>query len=306
MPTKSFFKKNTVLMLKSFIYTAERKSLTEAGKILLLPVSSISRYISDLEKDMQKKLINTLKGKIFLTPEGEKLYRRANKLIKSWDSILSDVEIEKKVIRVASYASAMSSVMPEFVKKMQFLMPDVLIDIQMLSKDEFNKALRLDEIDIGVYAYYKDTMSDKEPDFMYRKIGPYSPKVIVHKDNPFNQGRQDGDEVSIYEVFESPYLKGKWFNPGFQFNDIYPKEKQLHNVTLNTHLGADIIKKLVINEQGFTILDRECIAESEKSCLRLYSIKNVDSTALFVAARNISAFELSCIRALQSYALPPN
>ncbi len=296
MPSKSFFKKNTVLMLKSFIYTAERKSLTEAGKILLLPVSSISRYITDLEKDMNKKLINTLKGKIFLTPEGEKLYRRANKLIKSWDSILSDVEIEKKVIRVASYASAMSSVMPEFVKKMQFLMPDVLIDIQMLSKDEFNKAMRLDEIDLGIYAYYKDTMTDKEPDFMYREVGKYEPNIMIHKENPANKDFEGREELSVEELFLHPETKDITFTSKlFMLPDLLPRKI----VKLNNQQGEILfnIGSAVLNK-GCLILEKSLVSHVLDQ-FQLYKTKETDYIETFACFKENSEIIFKAIQVIK-------
>ncbi len=287
-------------MLKSFIYTAERKSLTEAGKILLLPVSSISRYITDLEKDMGKKLINTLKGKIFLTPEGEKLYRRANKLIKSWDSILSDVEIEKKVIRVASYASSVAYLTPRMFNKLKLVFPSLKLDIQVISKTECELAIIDGEVDIGIYPYYNGTVDDKNSKLIYKEIAPYSPRMNIHKDNLFNKNKTEEDLLTLEEIFTNKHLKGNFYTLGFLFDDLIKKYNDAKPIELHPNCGMNVLRDLIMTYKGFSIFDPSFLSDYEKQFLKSYKIKDVENGKVFAIFKDVNNVNKKVIKIIQT------
>ena len=276
LPPAYFFKKNTVLMLKSFIYAFEFKSLTKAAALLNLPVSSISRYISELEESLGYDLLIKVKGKIALTPNGERLYRQANKHLKALEKAMINLEVKQKVIRFATYASAISYVAPLLLKHMQVLLPNVLLEVKVLSKKDCEAAISKGEMDMGLYAYYNDEeREDKSADLMYKYVGGYYPMIAVHKDNPFNLRHTEDQELSIEYALSQPELMGKFFYTGnFMFKELLVSKKQKDSIMIHPSAGIDILKRLAIDHQGFFIIDKESFSESEKDLFRFYKVSD--------------------------------
>lgn len=78
--------------MRAFVLVARYSSISEAAKALSLTVSPVSRLISELEAFCNRKLFERRGNKIFLTPDGERLYDELGGIY----SRLHDVEMELK------------------------------------------------------------------------------------------------------------------------------------------------------------------------------------------------------------------
>lgn len=77
--------------MRAFTAVAEEKSYTRAGERLYMSHSTMSRAVSALEQEFGVRLISRDNHVAGLTPEGEKLYELAKKLLSMAD------ELEKKM-----------------------------------------------------------------------------------------------------------------------------------------------------------------------------------------------------------------
>lgn len=73
--------------LRAFIAVAEEKSYTRAGERLYMSHSTMSRAVSALEQEFGVRLISRDNHVTGLTPEGEKLYELAKKLLSMADEL---------------------------------------------------------------------------------------------------------------------------------------------------------------------------------------------------------------------------
>lgn len=73
--------------LRAFIAVAEEKSYTRAGERLYMSHSTMSRAVSALEQEFGMRLISRDNHVAGLTPEGEKLYELAKKLLSMADEL---------------------------------------------------------------------------------------------------------------------------------------------------------------------------------------------------------------------------
>lgn len=76
--------------LRAFAAVAEEKSYTKAGERLYMSHSTMSRAVSTLEREFGVRLISRDNHVTGLTPEGEKLYELAKKLL----DMASEIEEE--------------------------------------------------------------------------------------------------------------------------------------------------------------------------------------------------------------------
>lgn len=73
--------------LRAFTAVAEEKSYTRAGERLYMSHSTMSRAVSALEQEFGVRLISRDNRVAGLTPEGEKLYELAKKLLSMADEL---------------------------------------------------------------------------------------------------------------------------------------------------------------------------------------------------------------------------
>lgn len=73
--------------LRAFTAVAEEKSYTRAGERLYMSHSTMSRAVSALEQEFGVRLISRDNHVAGLTPEGEKLYELAKKLLSMADEL---------------------------------------------------------------------------------------------------------------------------------------------------------------------------------------------------------------------------
>ena len=73
--------------MRAFTAVAEEKSYTRAGERLYMSHSTMSRAVSALEQEFGVRLISRDNHVAGLTPEGEKLYELAKKLLSIADEL---------------------------------------------------------------------------------------------------------------------------------------------------------------------------------------------------------------------------
>lgn len=73
--------------MRAFTAVAEEKSYTRAGERLYMSHSTMSRAVSALEQEFSVRLISRDNHVAGLTPEGEKLYELAKKLLSMADEL---------------------------------------------------------------------------------------------------------------------------------------------------------------------------------------------------------------------------
>ncbi len=73
--------------LRAFVAVAEEKSYTRAGERLYMSHSTMSRAVSSLEREFGVSLIWRSNQVAGVTPEGEKLYAMAKRLLDLADEI---------------------------------------------------------------------------------------------------------------------------------------------------------------------------------------------------------------------------
>ena len=73
--------------MRAFTAVAEEKSYTRAGERLYMSHSTMSRAVSALEQEFGVRLISRDNRVTGLTPEGEKLYELAKKLLSMADEL---------------------------------------------------------------------------------------------------------------------------------------------------------------------------------------------------------------------------
>ena len=86
---------NSISQLKGFYYTALFKSVSKAANYLSISQPAISIQIKQLESYLNKSILYRHKQEMRCTPEGEKLLKKVETIINSFDSLFDENKEEE-------------------------------------------------------------------------------------------------------------------------------------------------------------------------------------------------------------------
>ncbi|EPB6723204.1 LysR family transcriptional regulator [Vibrio fluvialis] len=123
-----------LLLMTCFVRTVETGSFSAAGRDLGLGQPNVSRYIAALENHLQTRLLNRSTRKLALTPEGERYYveaRRILEAVEESESSLRENITPSGVLRVACpTALAHTFLVPHLASFLESY-PELTLDLQI-------------------------------------------------------------------------------------------------------------------------------------------------------------------------------
>ncbi len=135
-----------------FVEVVNAKNFTEASKRTGVPVSTISRRISNLEKTIALKLFNRTTRKVEVTEAGKAYYARCAHLIAeaqlAHEEISETVNTPKGTLRISCTPDFATAFLPEVLIEYAGRYPDVQIELDLshrkvdLISENFDASLR--------------------------------------------------------------------------------------------------------------------------------------------------------------------
>jgi len=140
---------DTLAGIKTVIAVVETGSFTAAGEKLAMSKGLVSKYIREVESQLNIRLFNRNTRKISLTDAGNNYYRHALKLVESYNVMIDDVAIQQSspsgLLRISSPVAFGEHVMAELLPEFSVLYPDLNIDLVIN-----NRAVYMLEEDIDI------------------------------------------------------------------------------------------------------------------------------------------------------------
>ena len=99
--------------LEQLIYIAENKTISKAAKELLISQPALSRSMQRLESDLGVELFDHYKNKIILNKNGELAVKHAQKIIKSIQTMINDVQDYDQSFHRISIATLIKELYPQ-------------------------------------------------------------------------------------------------------------------------------------------------------------------------------------------------
>ncbi len=94
--------------LKIFMTVAAERSFTKAAAVLGISQPAVSQNISELERVMDLKLFDRLRGEVVMTPQGKIFYGHAQRILASYEDlnmIFCNSRINNRTVPVRIYIS---------------------------------------------------------------------------------------------------------------------------------------------------------------------------------------------------------
>ena len=133
-----------------FYISAKERSMSEAGKKNNISQSSLSRSISQLEKILNLKLINTTNKGFELTLDGERIYNKLDQFFNSVDifsaeQLSSNLEV---ILTIGTTRNIADFMLSKYLTKFSKAYPNVKINIYTDNATNLNEYLMNHKIDI--------------------------------------------------------------------------------------------------------------------------------------------------------------
>jgi len=170
--------------LKTFIEVAESTSFSEAASRLNISQSAVSQTILELEKQANTTLIIRNKRPLKLTLAGEIFLQGAYDIIRKSEEIMSKIELADKgytgTLRLGFLAEGKQDFLPQGIKEFCEFYPKINLSLQHYNWTGVNRALELEQIDVGVSFSHK---LDQFPDLEGKPLCPDKLVLAIHRNH---------------------------------------------------------------------------------------------------------------------------
>ncbi|WP_277613895.1 selenium metabolism-associated LysR family transcriptional regulator [Neobacillus muris] len=266
-----------------FTKVVEHKSFSKAAEDIYLSQSTVSSHIQALEKTLETKLFDRIGREPVLTPQGERLYQWALKLLYIKDQALFDLKKGmtdlRGIIRIAASSVPGQFMIPKMVKQFREKYPSAIFHIdQSSSKLAVEKVLK-GTADLGVIG--EKFESDK-----LNYIPLLKEKLVLITSSQTNLP----DEVNMNDILQYPFIMR---NSDSGTNALLEKllrkngiKKEQMNIIAYTDSSQSLMQ-FVMEGIGISIIS-ELAAKSytNLNLLKLHNISGFDEERFFYLVYN--------------------
>ncbi|ETI67789.1 selenium metabolism-associated LysR family transcriptional regulator [Neobacillus vireti] len=271
-----------------FVFTkvVEHKSFSKAAEDIFLSQSTVSSHIHGLEKTLGLKLFDRVGRESILTPQGERLYQWALKLLLIKDQAILDLtegmaEL-RGIIRIAASSVPGQFMLPKMVKQFREQYPEALFRINQSSSKIVAEKVLHGSVDIGI-------LGEKYVDDKLLYLPLLKEKLVLITSNQVDLSEGN---VNIEDILQYPFVMR---NSDSGTNAILEKFLKKNNIAkdkLNVisyiEDGQSLIQ-FVMQDVGISIVSEIAAREyAAKDMLRMYDINSFNDERFFYLVYNIN------------------
>ena len=228
--------------LEQLICIAKNKTISKAAQELLISQPALSRSMQRLESDLGVELFDHYKNKIELNKNGELVVKHAQKIIKSIQTMVDDVQEFDRSFHTISIATCSPAPMWDIEPLIKELYPQINIQTAVINKKDLLTKLKEKEYHLVITPEYID-------DSQYFCI-PYVEEDLLLS-LPLNHPLASKKEIKFHDLDGQTMLL--YSNIGF-WHDLHmqktPKTKYLlqeERLTFNEIVKASILPSYTSN-----------------------------------------------------------
>lgn len=171
-----------VQKLQAFIEAVDAGSIAAAGVRMGYSTSSISRMIADLEAGCGVRLLERGKHGVTLTPDGERLLKRARRVVAECDGFFDEAAsitgLERGHVRIGTISSIATHILPAAMAAFRRAHPGVDFELLIGDYEEIATWLAEGRVDMGSLHH------PAPPEFESRVVARDQLVAVVPKDHP--------------------------------------------------------------------------------------------------------------------------
>ncbi|WP_313235966.1 selenium metabolism-associated LysR family transcriptional regulator [Sporosarcina ureae] len=269
--------------LKTFIAVAEKKSFSDAAKILYVTQPTITSQIKALEEELNTKLFERTTKKVAMTLSAHVLLKYAKEIIRLSDSAQKEIlQMENTITGDLSMGCSLTIgeyILPEFLKRFIDSYPLIQMSVKIENSNKIVDNLKDQLIDVGlIETPIEDPQITLEPILEDELILIAAPDYFSN--NELN--------ISLDQLKETPLIIREKGSGTRAVVDKYLKQAGLSLNDLNIVMefgSTEAIKTAVELGLGVSFISKSAIKKELKlKLLKTYSIKNISFYRSFYIA----------------------
>lgn len=266
-----------------FVKVVEHKSFSKAANDIFLSQSTVSSHIQALEKMFDAPLFDRVGRESILTPQGERLYKWAQKLLALKDELLLDMKNDltdfSGIVKIAASSVPAQFIVPKMIQ--QFRKEFSQASFQMTQSPSKTVAEQVSNgtVDIGFLGEKYD--DDK---LVYTPLMKEKLVLVTTKDVTFQE------PVKLEEIVNHPFIMRN-SNSGTQSTmKKLLKKKGVEMKNLNVVATTDCVQCLMQFVKlgiGISIISEIAAIEySKNNPINIYEIENMNEERDFYLVYN--------------------
>lgn len=248
----------TIHQLRVFKAVANEQSVTKAAKSLHMTQPAVSNVIRTLEDQLNTKLIEVIRKKVYLTQAGKLVVDLYHKLSTHIDETVSQINslkgIKTGTIRIATVSTAKYFV-PKLLGEFKLLYPEIHIELKVKNRQEILARLAQNLDDFVI-------MSQLPVDNQYESQDFYEDELIVaaSPNNPLSTKQK----TTIQTLANEPWLiRENGSGTRIAMENLFKKYHIKPKVEMEID-NNESIKQAIIGNIGISILSHQSIKLEEK------------------------------------------
>lgn len=247
--------------LKTFISVVEFNNFTKAAKHLNLSQPSVSNHIKSLERYFNTKLIDRSikQKKIFLTENGEILYKRAKEIVTllniTMNELHNDTENMEGHLKIGASLTIGEYILPQFLKEFCHKYPNIQVEILIENTKSICDKLSNISLDIGLV---EGTVSSTNLNKCYF----YEDKMVLAL--PYDE--ELNNKEYIFEYLNNCVWIGREKGSGTrEYMDMFLNNSKIQPKNMLVFGSNFAVKEAVKNNLGVTIISSLIANSSNKN-----------------------------------------
>ena len=144
----------TIKQLRGFIAVAELRNFAAAAEQLHLSQPALSLAIKSLEQQAGGQLLARTTRSFALTPEGERFYPVARRLVEDWNSAVEELHqqfsLRSGALSIAAMPSFAGNLMPQALADYSLRYPAIRVTLQDVIAEEVVKLVSSGRVELGI------------------------------------------------------------------------------------------------------------------------------------------------------------
>ncbi len=260
--------------LKVFLVVARRLSFTKAAEELYITQPAVSKHINAIEQELKIKLFERKGNHIELTEAGIILINYAQKIENLYEQLNFDLSVliqkQKGKLRIGTSTTITQYVLPPVIANFHSKFRDISINVVNGNTEQIERALRKNEIDLGVIEGHSKRRGFHYLEYLKDKI-----VFAVRSSHPAAKK----NKISLKDLQNLPLIVREKGSGTLEVIAFHLKE---HNLTLNDfnielQFGStEGIKNYILNSDTVAVLSIHSIAkELQRNELSILDVNNL-------------------------------
>jgi DNA-binding transcriptional LysR family regulator len=267
-----------------FTKVVEHKSFSKAAEDIFLSQSTVSSHIQALEKTLNVKLFDRVSRENILTPQGERLYQWAQKLLLLKDQALLDIKEGmtelRGMIRIAASSVPGQFMIPKMVKRFRDQYPNAQFRISQSSSKNAEEKVLNGSVDFGI-------LGEKYENDKLVFIPLLKEKLVLITSNQVEIAKP----VNIHDILQYPFIMRNSDSGTNAILERLLKKNKISKDQLNIIAYTDSSQSLiqfVLQDIGISIISEIAAKEyAAENRLNIHEINGFEEERYFYLVYNL-------------------